>query len=262
MNHLRNIFFAVSILALMSGAVAQVQSQDCGTVTDYDGNTYKTVMIGRQCWMAENLRTTHYADGTAIRLGSDTSCRKFYRYYPNGRSGNVARYGYLYNWAAVMKGDAPSDANPSGVQGICPNGWHVPSNAEFMQLLDYVYSQPQYHSDGCSGEKNEAEASCIAKALATQTGWKSSSYAGDVGNNPSTNNATGFGMQPAGAYFLGYESFGNYAYLYSASKNSGFSFVHPSYQAVLCYVILYSRSSVVCNVCLMGHGMSVRCLRD
>ena len=111
---------------------------ECGgsvTVTDIDGNTYSTVQIGNQCWMAENLRTTKFADGTSISLAisSNGSASVAYRYYPNSNSDNVLRYGYLYNRKAATKG-TNSSANPSGVQGVCPNGWHLPSHAELKQL--------------------------------------------------------------------------------------------------------------------------------
>jgi uncharacterized protein (TIGR02145 family) len=99
-----------------------------GTVTDYDGNVYETVVIGTQTWMKENLRSLHYADGTPI----DSVW-----VYDNNES-NAAAWGRLYNWGAVMNGAAPSGNNPSGVQGACPNGWHVPSKAEFQQLINFV----------------------------------------------------------------------------------------------------------------------------
>ena len=129
-------------------------------VTDIDGNEYKTVKLGNQVWMAENLRTTRYADGTPIPLGTEASLDVAYRYYPNYNRANVSKYGYLYNWAAVMNGSASSEANPSGVQGICPDGWHVPSDAEWTELTNYVSSQSQYV---CGDDTNY-----IAKALASE----------------------------------------------------------------------------------------------
>jgi len=73
---------------------------------------------------------------------------------------NVARYGYLYNWPAVMHGASSSEANPSGVQGICPNGCHVPSDAEWLELFDYMRTQPAYISGGVGH---------LSKALAATT---------------------------------------------------------------------------------------------
>lgn len=115
-----------------------------GTVTDYDGNTYNTVKIGDQVWMAENLKTTHYADGTDIPHVEDgsawdnlTAIDKAYCYYDSSIS-NGDVYGALYTWAAAMKGAVSSNINPSGVQGVCPSGWHMPSDDEWEELAEYI----------------------------------------------------------------------------------------------------------------------------
>jgi uncharacterized protein (TIGR02145 family) len=100
------------------------------TVTDIDGNVYNTVLIGDQCWMAENLNTTRDAAGNNIT-----------RYCYNNDSERCEQYGGLYTWHTLMNGQSSSNGNPSGVQGICPAGWHVPSDAEWTQLLDFVVAQ-------------------------------------------------------------------------------------------------------------------------
>jgi uncharacterized protein (TIGR02145 family) len=114
------------------------------TVTDYDGNVYPTVQIGEQVWMAENLKVTHYADGSAIPLVEGTTewdnltpSDKAYCWYDNSTA-NRDTYGGLYTWAGAMNGAAGSSANPSGVQGVCPDGWHLPSDAEWTELTDYL----------------------------------------------------------------------------------------------------------------------------
>ena len=165
----------------------------CGidSVTDYDGNTYTTMEIGSQCWMKENLRTTHFADGTAIALGGlSPSTTTPYRYCPRGHDSEVPKFGHLYNWAAAMHGAVSSEANPSGVQGICPTGWHLPSDAEWQQLNGYVSSHNEY---SCGGDSFN-----IAKALASTKHWVFSYSECAVGNNPKDNNATGFSALPAG----------------------------------------------------------------
>ena len=137
------------------------------TVKDVDGNTYNTVQLGKQCWMKENLRAKRYADGTKISWGGwDTSTTKGYYFYPDNSFRIEEQYGYLYNWKAVMGNYHSSNANPSGVQGICPNGWHVPSDAEWLQLTDYVSSQSRYV---CGNKKNS-----IGKALASDSQWRRS----------------------------------------------------------------------------------------
>ena len=218
------------------------------TITDVDGNVYNTVQIGEQCWMRENLRTTKYANGTTIALGSSTSSSTPCRYYPDNNSTNVFTYGYLYNWAAVMNGAASSSANPSSVQGICPTGWHVPSDAEWDELEDYVSSQSEYV---CGGDEYY-----IAKALASTQGWNTSSENCAVGNNPDTNNATGFSALPAGHYDGLYDSFGHTAFFWSATQSSSYY----AYYRELYYYNAYVNGS---NVTLNKHdGFSVRCVKN
>jgi uncharacterized protein (TIGR02145 family) len=215
------------------------------TVTDIDNNTYNTVTIGAQCWMKENLRTTSYANGAGIALGNSTSTTTAYRYYPNNDQSNVSTYGYLYNWKAVMGFSSSSSANPSGVQGICPTGWHVPSDAEWTQLTDYVSSQSQY----VCGDDN----TYIAKALASITGWNSSTYFCGVGNNPSSNNSTGFSALPAGdGYGSYFDYFGDTAYFWSAT-GSGSAY----YRNIYC-----GNAVVLRNFISKYFGFSVRCVRD
>lgn len=104
-----------------------------GTLTDQDGNIYKTIRIGTQTWMAENLRVTHYRNMEAIPdFNENTTWRNLYTgaYCNNTITNNndtIATYGRLYNWYAV--GDS---------RNISPVGWHVPSNAEWMILINYL----------------------------------------------------------------------------------------------------------------------------
>ena len=163
---------------------ANVSVANCGTVTDEDGNVYKTIMIGTQCWMAENLRVTRSVDGQQIPLGNGSMMN------PSGNA-LVATYGYLYSWTVVMDGEQSSSANPSGVRGICPLGWHVPSQAEWTQMRTFVVNQIPYR---CVDNGIYS----IAKALASQDGWYYDSTPCAVGNNSSTNNVTGFNAYPAG----------------------------------------------------------------
>jgi uncharacterized protein (TIGR02145 family) len=104
-----------------------VNSVDPGTVTDFDGNVYNTVKIGNQWWLVENLRVTHYNDGTEIPLiftYSDWALTKSgaYCYYDNDAA-NIAEYGLLYNFYAV-----------DNSRGLAPEGWHVPSSEEWKEL--------------------------------------------------------------------------------------------------------------------------------
>ena len=106
-----------------------------GTVTDIDGNIYKTVTIGTQTWMAENLRTGRYNDGTIILYIANNSNWKdwttpAYCWY-NNEVTYVATFGALYNWYAI-------DPASNGGKNLCPIGWHVPSVTEWTALTDYL----------------------------------------------------------------------------------------------------------------------------
>lgn len=140
-------------------------------VQDYDGNWYDAVIIGNQVWLGSNLKTTHYANGDQV-------------------SGISSVYdGYAYSWNNVMNGESASDENPSGVQGIAPNGWHIPSRAEFNELSSYVSSQEVYILGN--------NTSYIAKALCSTSGWKSdTTHQYGVGNNQSANNLTLLNIKP------------------------------------------------------------------
>ena len=107
------------------------------TVTDYDGNVYSTVQIGEQIWMAENLKSLHYSDGSTIS--------GIYAY--NDNESNVAGYGRLYTWDAIMNGESSSNNNPSDVQGVCPTGWHVPSLSEWTELTNQIGGLDDYGGD-------------------------------------------------------------------------------------------------------------------
>ena len=106
---------------------------DC--IKDVDGNVYKTVTIGTQTWMAENLKVSKYSDGTIIPNVKDSIewsklTTGAWVYYNNDVVNN-ADYGKLYNWYAVSK-------TTNGNKNVCPTGWHVPTDAEWTVLTDYL----------------------------------------------------------------------------------------------------------------------------
>jgi len=219
------------------------------TVTDYDGNIYKTIKIGEQCWMRENLRTTHYANGTSIMNGdTNNSGTILYKYFPGNDSVNVTIYGYLYNWAAVMNGESSSTANPSGVQGICPNGWHVPSSSEWIQLTNFLKNQSDYQ---CNNTINN-----IGKSLAANILWHPSANICAVGNELNSNNASGFSALPAGRYYTTSYSLGYESYFWSSSYESSSDFY-----ASFCELRYYDAEVYNAGI-YKGHGFSVRCLKN
>ncbi|MCR4737131.1 MAG: hypothetical protein K5846_03100, partial [Bacteroidales bacterium] len=159
----------------------------CGisTVKDFEGNVYKTVGIGSQCWMKENLKTKYFFDGTKIETADSLSINVplWYEPYYN-QKGN----GLMYNWLALTHNEENTNNNPYGMQGICPPGWHVPSYSEFNQLTNYVANK--YSCDSNSAY--------VGKALASNIYWPTSQVECSPGSNLSENNASGFSALPAG----------------------------------------------------------------
>src|SRR5690554_1489570 len=139
---INTLLFLIMFLVLGSGCK---KSSNNEAFTDpRDGNVYKIITIGDQVWMAENLAylpsVNMVADGSEDAAGS-----YYYVYGYDGTNvadakatGNYATYGVLYNWTAAMDGEASSTTNPSGIQGVCPAGWHLPSEAEWAELTNYL----------------------------------------------------------------------------------------------------------------------------
>lgn len=209
------------------------------TVTDYDGNVYKTGTIGSQVWMAENLRTTHYANGTAIPLvnthqGWETMpvTSKAYCWY-NDDITNKKSYGALYTWAAAMNDAASSTANPSGIQGVCPTGWHLPSADEWTQLANHL------NGDNVAGGK--------LKEVGIMH-W--------ISPNAGATNETGFTALPGGNRNKvgGFLNIGKYGFWWTASENqSDYAWYrHMSFDEIKLGVGGDS----------MQNGFSVRCVKD
>jgi uncharacterized protein (TIGR02145 family) len=177
-----------------------------GTVTDIDGNAYQTVKIGNQVWTVVNLRVTKYNDGSLIPLGTSTTnwyddtTPKFCFYENTTNTESIKKYGALYNWHVL------SPANP---KKIAPTGWHVPSNAEWDTLQNYLIAKG-YNWDGTITDDK------IAKSMASKTDWKTETYpiSGPIGKNLASNNSSGFSALPGGCIFdVGY---------FSRQKTSGY----------------------------------------
>ena len=208
------------------------------TVEDYDGNTYGTVKIGDQVWMKENLKTTRYADGNSmvpgIGAGDITGdyITKYWFVYGDNMA-NKATYGLLYTWAAAMNGATSSDANPSGVQGACPSGWHLPSNAEWTELTDYLGG-----ASIAGGKLKEAG----------YTHWSSP--------NTGADNSSSFTGLPGGfrESFGDFQLFSIYAYFWSSTEFASTIATGRD--------LSYSSYNVGLNSIDNDDGSSVRCLRD
>jgi uncharacterized protein (TIGR02145 family) len=204
--------------------------------------------------MRENLRTKKYADSTSITYGESfpPSATTAYYYYP-GSPDNVPTYGLLYNWSAAMKNEGSSDTDPSGVQGVCPHGWHLPSRTEWNQMSDYVSSQPAYYCDENPGY--------VAKSLASTTGWLENADLCAVGNNLSANNATGLSILPAGTFNDGHSNFGFMTILWSATERNG-THGHEFFLASINSFLIQSDYGKNIGVQYKYAGFSVRCVRN
>ena len=194
-----------------------------GSVYDLEGNEYKTVIIGNQEWMAENLRTTKYNNGAAIpniTSSSDWSIltTDAYAWYNNDEASFKDDYGALYNWFAVNTGN------------LCPTGWHVPTDAEWTALEVYV--------GGGAGTK-----------LKATSGW-------DSGGNGT--NEYGFSALPGGGRYFGYGYFGNMGVIGAWWSSTEYDATHAYYR----YLHYYSGNLTYDYHNNKMHGFSVRCVRD
>ena len=199
-------------------------------VSDIDGNTYKTVQIGTQVWMAENLKTAKYSDGTTIPNITDNAqwqnnTTGAWSYYNNDAANN-AKYGKLYNWYAVSP-------TTNGNKNVCPTGWHVPTDAEWTVLTDYL---------GGAGV-----AAGKMKEVGT-TNW--------ISSNTDVTNISLFTGLPGGFrnYYGNYHSVGVYGNWWSSTEDN---------TSTAWYRYLSSHDgNAVRNTSFKDYGFSVRCLRD
>ncbi len=171
-------------------------------VDERDGNVYEIARIGNQVWMAENLRylpqvhnnsgfrqagnNSQPGFGVAGYNGSDLTRAKSHR--------NYNKYGVLYNWWAAIDGEQSSASNPSGVEGICPAGWHLPSDAEWTELIIYL------------GGENVA-----GKKIKSADGWQ---------NNGNGTNSSSFNGLPGGLRYDDgrFDRIGGFAYWWSSTE--------------------------------------------
>ncbi|MFH0756239.1 MAG: FISUMP domain-containing protein [Bacteroidota bacterium] len=225
------------------------------TVTDIDGNVYQTIRFGEQIWMKENLKTTRYANGISISymesaadwagLGPDG---KAYCWYDNSME-NRDIYGGLYTWAAAMNGAAGSITNPSGIQGVCPDGWHLPSNSEWMDLEIYLGLTESVVEDLQREE--------------TVVGGKMKEEGTSHWNSPNTGatNSSGFSALPAGYMGNGGpEEIGKTTRFWSASEfNNSYAWIRTlNFDHASVSLNEYDKYQGISVRCVQGDGMAVR----
>ncbi len=170
-------FVSIFILTVLSCTKKESDSNNGPTVTDKDGNSYNTVVIGGRTWFKENLKTIHFNNGDPIpTLNSfPTDATPVYQWPAYGDEANVNVYGRLYTWYALTDS-----------RGVCPNGWHVPSEDEWIQMeksIGLVYNTT------VSGQIGTTEGGKL----------KETGTAHWVSPNTGATNETGFTALPAGA---------------------------------------------------------------
>lgn len=198
-----------------------------GSMTDQDGNIYKNITIGTETWMAENLRTTKYNDGTPIpniiegNQWDYLTTGAYCNYNNTANLDTIATYGCLYNWYAVNTGK------------LCPSGWHVPDDEEWIALTNYLGG-----TNIAGGKLKESGT----------THWTSP--------NVEATNETGFTALPGGDRISdgNFSDIGDIGYWWSTSETN------ENYTWSI--VILNNLGEVFMFEGLKKMGFSVRCKKD
>jgi uncharacterized protein (TIGR02145 family) len=215
------------------------------TVTDIEGNIYRTITIGSQTWMLENLRTKKYRNGDIILSTSSNISAELnakYQWIHHSNIDSIQSYGRLYTWNTITDN-----------RGVCPTGFHIPSNGEFNALDDYL----TINDYGYEGSGND-----IAKAISVNSGWLASYYPGTPGNDQTSNNITGFSVLPAGDisvqdYGLSYDGWKQQACFWTCTPAGDQLNVRA-----LMKRIYFERSVIETSDYPKIWGFSVRCIKD
>ncbi|HDR50426.1 MAG TPA: hypothetical protein ENN90_02230 [Mariniphaga anaerophila] len=202
------------------------------TISDVDGNTYAIVLIGTQWWMAENLKTTKYNDGTSIPLKTDDDSWKTtnqdspaYCWYDNNIS-NKNPYGALYNFYAL-------NPETNGEKNVCPSGWRVPTNEDWTTLTN--------HLGGLS------EAGGKMKATGTEF-WQTP--------NTGATNESGFTGLPGGSRVNG-----DFSEMGTRGRWWAFS-IHQTYGSVYFWQVSNANKSISNHHLSQNNGFSIRCIKE
>jgi len=229
----------------LTGANTPVNLEVCsggstgGTVTDIDGNVYNTVTIGSQVWMKENLKTSKYRNGDVIPTNLPDSTWQntssgAYAIYNNDAANNTI-YGKFYNWYAV--------ADP---RGLCPAGWHVPTDHDWQLLTKYL--DPAADTTQCCSNNAGGKMKSTGTIEAGTGLWYSPNQ--DATNSSGFNGLPGGGRDGNGTYYY----VGGYGYWWSSTE----------YSSTLAWyrLLSYGSGSSGRSNNAKTYGFSVRCLRD
>jgi len=207
-----------------------------------DGKIYGTQLIGSQCWMDQNLNVG-VEPGFNVPQTNNGIIEKYCRL---NLASNCTLYGGLYSWDEMMNYTVPSNATPSGRQGICPTGWHIPSDGEWCQMESYLDATVVCIPDGWIGTDvgGKLKESGTASWSAPNTGGTNSSGFNAIPSSYTWSNGTGAGAPNVEAYF-------HTASEYSATAIYTHKLMHDS-QQVIKLALLKSTN----------YGLSVRCVKD
>lgn len=220
-------------------------TQETGTFTDpRDGKVYKTVKVGNETWMAENLAYIPSVNPSSV--GSETApCYYVYDYQGTDVSEakatqNYKTYGVLYNWEAAKL--------------ACPAGWHLPTLSGQLVLENELIDYLKNNGYGVGNKNN------ISKSIAAKSGWTSYAAEGTIGNDQTSNNKTGLTVLPGGLRYGDgtFADLKNNAALWSSSKAEG---LNPSSHANS-LVLYYASRDVIYHTTFKSTGMSVRCIKN
>jgi uncharacterized protein (TIGR02145 family) len=203
----------------------------CGLpmVDSRNNKTYPTLKMGSKCWIGENLNI-----GTMIYNTAEQSDNDFFeKYCYNNLESNCEIYGGLYQWGESMNYSTSSNTNPSDRQGICPAGWHLPSNAEWSEMIAFL--------------GNESTAGGMMKE-AGLTHWASPNTGGS-NSSSFTGLPTGFRYSNQQFYLLTY-----YTYFWTSTENSSIdTWVRG---------LDYSTGGISNSCATKQYGLPVRCVQD
>lgn len=227
---------------LSSGSISySSQGGYVNGAVDVDGNSYGAVVIGTQTWLTSNLMTTRYRDGTAITRGPSTAtwdgADHGYYAYPQ-RIDGTQNEETLANIQSNKLGFVYQQSTTTNSHGLCPSGWHVPTDAEFKTLVEYL------GTTACEGAGYDWYCSPAGASLkeAGTAHWST----GNTGTNTSGFSAVGVGYRGTDGSFYGRSV---YTYLWSSSST-------------LSRDLRSTESRVYRSTSSAAYGFSVRCLKD
>ena len=227
------------------------------TFTDIDGNVYKTVKIGNQIWMAENLRVSRFRNGELIsnnqlRITWDKIEYPNWLIYDNDVINDI-KYGKLYNWPAVID-----------ERNLAPEGWHIPNADDWKELDEFIYNNKLYDKNDykiLSKNFNDLQLPYPlhnAKSLASSEDWLDRNDIGAVGNDLSKNNSSGFSALPSGSFDGKYNGLGCNAGWWSLTNHS----MSNIFLIGNGWTSLKQFQEQFCDYTTKNKHLSVRCIKD